>query len=269
MATLYPLRSETDQEVAIARVQEETAAGALLCRPAGGRSPSAWELVMSMSDYLPRDSTQAVQYLAERLSEHDLEALVDALTGGESGIRLALADTYFFVSVVRHARIVSPNWWKKFRLSILALSDEQWGERKWPQLHATPMAFVDDIERLGRCPECTEAIQEFRERPKPVQDTSQVSDPHDSPAAVSPVIASDDIHPTESTAPSTAILAEMGSVFSGLMVHNFGIRTEPGFPEGTVYEGPPMAERRIQVRLAEIVVQCFSLSTIHGSSGHL
>ncbi|KAH7092856.1 hypothetical protein BKA62DRAFT_722262 [Auriculariales sp. MPI-PUGE-AT-0066] len=138
-------------------------------------------------------------------SEHDLEPLVDALAGGERGIRLALGDTYDFILVARHARMASPDWWMIFHSSLLALSNEQWALRQWPEIHATPTALVDAIELHSSCSECLDAIQEFQQGPEPDQDTRQDSDPHDSPAAVPAIIASDDIHPTEISASTTAI----------------------------------------------------------------
>ncbi|KAH7092853.1 hypothetical protein BKA62DRAFT_676513 [Auriculariales sp. MPI-PUGE-AT-0066] len=193
----------------------ETAVGALLCRPVGGQRPSSWELAVKISRDLDWRPTLTAHGLAMRLaiisqkwpSEHDLKPLVDELAGGERGIQLALAHTGFFISVAIHARMASPDWWKIFGSSLLALSNEQWAQRKYPQHHATPEALVDEIEQLGSCGQCTAAIQEFRAGPEPDQDTREVSDPHDSPAAVPTFITSDDIHPTEPSAPSNAILS--------------------------------------------------------------
>ncbi|KAH7098921.1 hypothetical protein BKA62DRAFT_673890 [Auriculariales sp. MPI-PUGE-AT-0066] len=140
-----------------------------------GRGTSTWEFAMSITGVHGLYTLSARMFAVELmvLSYHSLalgmdqkdsaEGLLHVLAGGDRGIKLALANPGFFVTVATHGRSVSTAWWTDIRARLEELPGDRWKTRGCKHLHAKPKDLIDTIESFGTCIECEVTIQALRE----------------------------------------------------------------------------------------------------------
>ncbi|KAH7097302.1 hypothetical protein BKA62DRAFT_760037 [Auriculariales sp. MPI-PUGE-AT-0066] len=141
-----------------------------------GHSQSVWEMAFHIHGMDLESFTNTAALFSVELAilsqsscadilrpDVDLGQLLDALAGGDRGVKLALANVHDFVIVARHARTFATGWWENVKAQLLNLPCDQWDRKSDTTYQSCRYTLIEEVESGRDCDDCVAVLQEMRQ----------------------------------------------------------------------------------------------------------